>query len=54
MVQRLVRPGDPLQSILLVHPLAERAGGDVYHSGGKHWDSQKSPEWQKLKAWVAQ
>ena len=41
-----------LRSPLLRHPLAEQAGGDFYHSGGKHWDSQNDPEWQILKAWV--
>ena len=41
-----------LKSRLLVHPLAEQAGGDFYHNGGKHWTSQNDPEWQTLKAWV--
>ena len=41
-----------LRSPLLRHALAEQAGGDFYHSGGKHWDSQNDPEWQILKAWV--
>ena len=41
-----------LRSPLLRHPLAEQAGGDFFHSGGKHWDSQSDPEWQTLKAWV--
>ena len=41
-----------LRSMLLRHALAEQAGGDFYHSGGKHWDSQNDPEWQILKAWV--
>jgi len=50
-VKRLVVPGD-LRSPLLVHPLAETAGGDFFHSGGKHFDSQNDPEWQTLKAWV--
>ena len=50
-VRRLVVPGS-LQSTLLIHPLAEAAGGDFYHSGGKHWDSQSAAEWQTLKAWV--
>jgi len=51
-VQRVVLPGVPLKSRLLVHPLAEAAGGDFYHNGGKHWESQSDPEWQTLKAWV--
>jgi hypothetical protein len=40
------------RSMLLRHALAEQAGGDFFHSGGKHWDSQNDPEWQTLKAWV--
>lgn len=50
-VRRVVVPGD-LRSPLLVHPLAESAGGDFFHSGGKHFASQDDPEWQTLKAWV--
>ena len=41
-----------VRSPLLRHPLAEQAGGDFFHSGGKHWDSQNDAEWQTLKAWV--
>jgi hypothetical protein len=51
-VQRLVVPGDPLKSPLLINPLAEEAGGSHWHGGGKHWQSQDSPEWQTLAAWV--
>ena len=40
------------RSKLLLHPLAQEAGGDFYHSGGKHWKSQSDPEWQTLKTWV--
>ena len=50
-VSKVVVPGD-LRSPLLVHPLAETAGGDFFHSGGKHFSSQNDPEWQTLKAWV--
>jgi hypothetical protein len=49
--QRVATPGSAT-SRLLVHPLAEKAGGTLYHSGGKHWDSQNDPEWQTLRAWV--
>ena len=41
-----------LRSRLLLHPLDESAGGDFYHSGGKHWTSQDDPEWRVLKAFV--
>jgi len=51
-VKRVVVPGS-MKSMLLVHPLAEQAGGDFFHSGGKHWNSQDDPEWQILKSWVA-
>ena len=50
--QREVIPGDPLTSQLLVHPLEAKAGGDPFHSGGKHWDSQSNPEWQAMAQWV--
>ncbi len=48
----LVVPGNVERSRLLIHPLAEDAGGDFFHTGGKHFDSQNNPEWQALKAWV--
>jgi hypothetical protein len=50
--QRVVVPGDPAASRLLMHPLAKSAGGDPFHAGGKHWQSQSDPEWQVLAAWV--
>ena len=50
-VRRLVVPGSA-KSRLLLHPLAESAGGDFYHNGGKHWSSQNDPEWLTVKAWV--
>jgi hypothetical protein len=51
-VQRLVVPGEPLKSLLLINPLAEEAGGSHWHGGGKHWASQQDPEWKILEAWV--
>src|SRR5262245_52293540 len=51
IVRRMVVPGN-VKSRLLMHPLAESAGGDFYHNGGKHWTSQNDPEWQTLKSWV--
>jgi hypothetical protein len=50
-VQRVVVPGS-LKSRLLLHPLDEQAGGDFFHNGGKHFNSQNDPEWQVLKAFV--
>jgi len=50
--QRVVVPGDPEASRLLMHPLAKTAGGDPFHAGGKHWQSKSDPEWQTLAAWV--
>jgi len=41
-----------LTSPLLRHPLAESAGGDFFHNGGKHFNSQDDPEWQILKAFI--
>ena len=51
-VQRLVVPGAPLRSALLVNPLVEEAGGSRWHAGGKHWTSQDAEEWRTLAAWV--
>ncbi len=50
--QRVVVPGDPLASRMLMHPLSATAGGDPFHAGGKHWTTQNDPEWQTLAAWV--
>jgi len=49
---RLVVPGNPNVSKLLVHPLAKEAGGDHFHGGGQHWQTKDDPEWQVLAAWV--
>jgi YVTN family beta-propeller protein len=48
VVSELITPGDPLKSRLLLHPLAQEAGGDPTHTGGKFWTSQDDPEWQML------
>jgi hypothetical protein len=52
LVKSRVIPGNPDISKLLRHPLAESAGGDPHHDGGKHWTSKQDPEWQMLAAWV--
>ena len=50
-VKRVAIPGNA-RSRILIHPLAEDAGGDFFHNGGKHWQSQNDPEWQTLRAWI--
>ena len=52
VIRARVVAGNPLKSKLLTHPLAEQAGGDTTHDGGKHWMSQDDSEWQVLAAWV--
>jgi YVTN family beta-propeller protein len=51
-VSQLVTPSDPSKSRLLLHPLAQEAGGDPTHTGGKFWSSQNDPEWQMLADWI--
>ena len=41
-----------MKSRLVTHPLEEQAGGDFFHSGGKHFASQNDPEWKVLQAFV--
>src|SRR6202521_5981298 len=52
VVSQLVTPSEPLKSHLLLHPLAQEAGGDPLHTGGKFWASQDDPEWKMLAEWV--
>ncbi|MGH9388141.1 MAG: hypothetical protein ACRD1Z_00890, partial [Vicinamibacteria bacterium] len=42
-----------MRSRLLTMPLAEESGGNSFHPGGKHWESQSDPEWRTLASWVA-
>jgi YVTN family beta-propeller protein len=51
-VSELVTPSDPSKSRLLLHPLAQEAGGDPAHTGGKFWSSQDDPEWRMLADWI--
>lgn len=39
-------------SPLLIFPLAEKAGGNHFHPGGKHWESKSDPEWHTLDQWA--
>ena len=47
-VSKLVKPGDVSASRLLKHPLAEDAGGDEFHSGGRQFTSKSDPDLQGL------
>jgi hypothetical protein len=51
-VSRLVTPGQPLKSRLLLHPLEPAAGGDEFHNGGRQFTSRTDPEFQTIAAWV--
>lgn len=52
MASRLVVPGKPEASLLLLHPLAPEAGGSAYHSGGRQFETRDDPAWQTLARWV--
>ena len=52
MTLKLVNPGDPDTSRLLMQPLAPEGGGNVFHSGGRQFDTKSDPGWQTLAAWV--
>jgi hypothetical protein len=52
IVSRLVTPGDPTSSRLLLHPLSPKSGGDAFHSGGRQFASQNDPDWRVLADWV--
>jgi len=52
VVSRLVAPGKPEQSLLLLHPLAPEAGGSAYHSGGRQFESKDDAAWKILARWA--
>ena len=52
VVSQLANPGEPMSSLLLKHPLARDAGGDVSHGGGRQFASQNDPDWQTLAEWA--
>ncbi len=43
---------DPLQSKILIHPLAPEAGGDAFHSGGRQFANRNDPSWKTIAAWA--
>jgi hypothetical protein len=51
-VRRYVVPGHPNQSRLLMHPLAQEAGGDEFHGGGRQFASTGTREWKTIAAWI--
>ena len=51
-VQRVVVPGQPKVSPLLLMPLAHEAGGTEFHPGGKHFLSMDDPEVRTIVAWI--
>jgi len=51
-VSRLVVPGKPDESHLLLYPLVPEEGGSAYHSGGRQWPTKKDPAWQTIARWV--
>ena len=51
-IQRLVAPGAPEKSRLLLMPLAHEAGGTEFHPGGKRWGSKDDPEWKEIAQWI--
>ena len=52
MASKLVNPGDPDHSRLLMQPLAPEGGGNIYHSGGRQFASKDDPGWKILADWV--
>ena len=54
IVLRMIAPGEPTSSALLMHPLSPAAGGDIFHGGGRQFDSQDDPDWRTLAEWVKQ
>jgi hypothetical protein len=51
-VSKLVKSADLLSSPILKHPLAEDAGGDIFHSGGRQFLSKNDPDWKAISDWA--
>jgi hypothetical protein len=51
-VQKVITPGDPFKSRLLLMPLSHDAGGTEFHPGGKRWDSRTNREWRAIADWI--
>jgi hypothetical protein len=53
VVSKLVTPGNPLTSLLLLMPLAPEAAGLAdTHQGGRQFTSQDDPDWKTMAEWV--
>ena len=51
-VSKLVRASNLMSSPILKHPLAQEAGGDDFHSGGRQFTSQSDPDWKAIADWA--
>jgi hypothetical protein len=51
-VSKLVNAANLMASPILKHPLAENAGGDNFHSGGRQFLSQTDPDWKAIADWA--
>jgi hypothetical protein len=52
-VSKIVQASDdPLNSKILLHPLAPEAGGDAFHSGGRQFASKSDSNWKIIAAWA--
>lgn len=51
LIQKVAIPG-VMESPIIHHPLAQKAGGDPHHGGGDQFESQNDPAWQTLKSFV--
>ncbi len=52
VVSRLVIPGQPAQSPLVVKALATAEGGSPTHAGGKFWKTKDDPEYKAFVEFV--
>ena len=51
-VSRLVVPGAPDKSLILLRPLAPEQGGYAYHSGGRQFKTRDDRDWKTIAAWI--